>query len=138
MRLNERGAALVETAFLLPFLIILVLGMVDLGRAIVAHVEIRDAAQEGAMFASFDPDDHTDTRARVVGATDSPAIVPGNVAVTCNLGAGPGGEDFVTVTVTHDVTLITPIVGQWFGGTITVRGEETGTVFTGLTCDPTP
>ncbi|MDH3307350.1 MAG: pilus assembly protein [Acidimicrobiia bacterium] len=135
---NDRGAALVETALVLPFLVLLILGMVDLGRAIVTHVEIQDAAQEGAMFASFRPDNHSATIQRIQEVTDDPVIDPTQVTIVCAPGAGPGGEELVTVTVRHDLALITPIVGSWFGGTITLVGEETGTVFPAAVCDPTP
>lgn len=135
---NDRGAALVETALVLPFIIILILGMVDLGRAIVTHVEIRDAAQEGAIFASFQPDNHNATIQRILEVTDDPVIDPAKITIVCTPGAGPGGEELVKVTVQHDLSLITPIVGNWFGGTITLVGEETGTVFPAMTCDPTP
>ncbi len=44
---NERGAAAVEFALVVPFLLLLVFGIVDFGRAYQAKVELDHAAREG-------------------------------------------------------------------------------------------
>jgi Flp pilus assembly protein TadG len=49
---NEKGQSLVELAMSLMFLLILVAGVVDLGRAFFTYIALRDAAQEGAAYAS--------------------------------------------------------------------------------------
>jgi len=48
---NERGQALVEFALLLPFLMLLVIGVVEMGRAWNVKQVITDAAREGARVA---------------------------------------------------------------------------------------
>lgn len=45
---DDAGQAMVEFAFVLPILLIVVLGIVDFGRAWNAHQVITDAAREGA------------------------------------------------------------------------------------------
>ncbi len=57
--LNERGQSLVEMAISLMFLLILVAGVVDLGRAFFTYIALRDAAQEGAAYASIARDNKT-------------------------------------------------------------------------------
>jgi len=49
---KESGQSLVEFAMSIMFLIILVAGVVDLGRAFFVYIALRDAAQEGAAYAS--------------------------------------------------------------------------------------
>lgn len=49
---KEQGQSLVELAMSLVVLLILVAGLVDLGRAFFTYVALRDAAQEGASYAS--------------------------------------------------------------------------------------
>jgi len=49
----ERGQSLVEIALSITFLTMLVAGVVDLGRAFFTYIALRDAAQEGAAFASI-------------------------------------------------------------------------------------
>jgi Flp pilus assembly protein TadG len=50
---SESGQSLVEMAFSITFLIMLVAGVVDLGRAFFTYIALRDAAQEGAAYASI-------------------------------------------------------------------------------------
>jgi Flp pilus assembly protein TadG len=58
---NEKGQSLVELAMSLMFLLILVAGVVDLGRAFFTYIALRDAAQEGAAYASIARDDKNDS-----------------------------------------------------------------------------
>ena len=48
---REGGAALVEFAMLLPFLLILVLGIVEFGFLLGQFNEVRHGAHEGARLA---------------------------------------------------------------------------------------
>lgn len=50
-RLWERGQGLVEFALVFPVFILLLLGLLDLGRAVYAYNTIGDAAREGARVA---------------------------------------------------------------------------------------
>lgn len=52
---SEKGQSLVEFALVLVFLLTLLAGIYDLGRAFFAYIIIRDAAQEGAVFGSVAP-----------------------------------------------------------------------------------
>jgi Flp pilus assembly protein TadG len=49
------GQSLVELALSLMIMLLLVAGAVDFGMAFFSYVALRDAAQEGALFGSFDP-----------------------------------------------------------------------------------
>ena len=49
---SERGQGLVELALVLPLLILLLAGTVDLGRAFFSYIVITNAAQEGARAGS--------------------------------------------------------------------------------------
>jgi Flp pilus assembly protein TadG len=50
---KERGQSLVEFTMSITFLVLLVAGVVDLGRAFFTYIALRDAAQEGAAYASI-------------------------------------------------------------------------------------
>jgi Flp pilus assembly protein TadG len=52
LALDRRGATAVETAFILPLLILLSLGAVELGRVVWAQASINHAVKETARFAS--------------------------------------------------------------------------------------
>jgi hypothetical protein len=54
---HEKGQSLVEFAFSLVILLILISGIVDLGRAFFTYMALHDAAQEGAIYGSLNPED---------------------------------------------------------------------------------
>jgi hypothetical protein len=49
---REDGTAILETAFLASFLILLLLGAVDFGRAYYVAIEVSSAAHEAALYGS--------------------------------------------------------------------------------------
>ena len=142
--MNERGASAVEMALLMPILLLMVLGLVDFGRAVLAHMAIEEAAQEGAMFAAYHGTDAGDTSADIVNAvrmsTSSVTIAAGDVAVVCS--AKAGGDQLaafptVTVTISTSIAPITPLVSSWLPGGIPLAAEASGNVFTQV-CLATP
>lgn len=52
---RERGQSLVELAISLTVMLLLLSGAVTFGMALFSYVAMRDAAQEGALFGSFNP-----------------------------------------------------------------------------------
>ena len=55
--INARGQNLVEFALVLPFLMLVVFGVLDLGRAFWASVTVANLAREGARYATVHPGD---------------------------------------------------------------------------------
>jgi hypothetical protein len=51
----ESGQSLVELAFTVLVLLIMVAGIVDLGRLSFYYIAMRDAAQEGVVYGSINP-----------------------------------------------------------------------------------
>lgn len=51
---NTKGQALVEFAFILPLFLLLVFGLIDLGRFVLADSILSQAAREGARLASVE------------------------------------------------------------------------------------
>lgn len=52
---REKGQSMVELAFILMFLLILLSGIIDIGRMMYEYLSMRDAAQEGAGYAAVYP-----------------------------------------------------------------------------------
>jgi Flp pilus assembly protein TadG len=48
---GERGQSLVEFALILPVLMLLLLGVLDMGRAVADNIALNNAAQEGARYS---------------------------------------------------------------------------------------
>jgi Flp pilus assembly protein TadG len=57
--LHEKGSALVEMALILPLLLLLFMGAVDLGRAFYYSNTVARAAEAGALYGSQNPTDTT-------------------------------------------------------------------------------
>ncbi len=54
---NEAGVSLIETALLLPVLLLMMVGAVDFGRAYYAAIEVQSAAEAGALYGVQYPSD---------------------------------------------------------------------------------
>ena len=129
---SDRGAAAVEFALLLPLLLLIVFGIVDLGRAINAQITLTQAAREGARVLALpggqvlEPDgqlayqDRADAAA--IGLSPPPTVTDGpDSKGFTGCPAGQVGDDAV-VQVTYNFTFITPI-GSLFGPTKTLTAE---------------
>lgn len=62
---SEKGQSMVELALTITILMILLAGVVDLGRAFFTYMAMRDAAQEGAAYGSINPFDDAGIKSRV-------------------------------------------------------------------------
>jgi hypothetical protein len=69
---HEKGQSLVEFAFSLVILLILISGIVDLGRAFFTYMALHDAAQEGAIYGSLNPEDTSGIIQRVRQTSQQP------------------------------------------------------------------
>ena len=116
-RRNEQGAALVEFAIALPLLVLLVLGIIDIGRLLYTQISLHEAVQEGTLYASTHPDDPLSSRNRVIESVDNPSIALNDVTVDCPF------TDTVRVRISHDIDLLTPVLG---GGVVTLDAESIG------------
>ena len=107
---EERGQALVELAIVLLLLVVILAGMVDLGRALNAYIVITNAAREGARAGSLHvsgADLVPAVQARVIAEAAASGVDlsdPGRSGIEVGP-VGPAGTP-VTVTVTHQVPLI--------------------------------
>lgn len=54
-RFRRGGAAAVEMAFVLPFMVLLALGCVDFGRFAYTYIAVQNAARAGAAYAIMTP-----------------------------------------------------------------------------------
>ncbi len=114
---DDRGAAVVEFALVLPVLIILLLGMVEFARVFNVQISLSNAAREGARTMAIE-NDATIARDSAVAAAPSvnPAVSAGQITVA----PSPCAEgDTVTVTIDYSVDLLT----GFFGATIPLTGK---------------
>lgn len=71
-RMKERGQSLVELAISLTVLLYLLSGAAEFGVVFFKYIQLRDAAQEGALYASLYPQDSAGIVARVRNSSNTP------------------------------------------------------------------
>jgi Flp pilus assembly protein TadG len=72
---SESGSSLVEFGLMLPFLALLLLGVIDFGRAYYLSIVVAGAAHTGALYGAQNPRDTTGMQNAATGdAPDVPGI----------------------------------------------------------------
>lgn len=80
---KERGAVAVEMAIVLPLLLLILLGIIEFGRALNVQVSLTQAAREGARYAAIHHGEQGfDVRAATLAA--APSLSGLSVTVTDN------------------------------------------------------
>ena len=126
------GQDLVEYALLLPLMLIMIMGIFDLGRITFTYSTIVNISREGARYGVVN---QCATNADVKAAVKdkSLGIDPNDLIFTISwvpancLCPDPPGSGTVTVSVSSDFTPITPFIAGILGGgsTITLNGTTT-------------
>jgi len=101
------GQSLVEFAIVLPLLVLILIGIFDLGRAFYSLITITNAAREGARYATFYPNNITGIQNIAVGEASGSGIniIGTNVTRTCPTGSCTSGNP-VLVTVQYQYNFI--------------------------------
>lgn len=149
-RPEHRGQSLVELAITLPVVLLIVVGTVDLGRAYFMTINMENAVKEGAFYGARNPQCDSDATA---GCSDPKTVqwrveqeldgvgtssftvkcfVPGTTGFT---GAGKAladceDGDLYYVALTAPFGLITPIMSNLIGGSITLSSDAIAVVLT--------
>jgi Flp pilus assembly protein TadG len=90
---SERGQSLVELAISITILIFLLAGAVEFGMAFFQFVQLRDAAQEGALYGSMNPNQVSTIETRIRGASNSPIdLSGGDVTITISIDGVPSTD----------------------------------------------
>ncbi len=115
---GQRGQELVEYALAFPLFLLLVMSIVDLGRATYYYSSLHYLAREGARYAIVYPADlggtETAVRSRAVG------LDPTILTVSTDFPT----DDSVQVTVTYEFAAITPVVGALLGSNVLSIGSR--------------
>lgn len=131
---SELGAALVEFAIVLPLLILLVFGIIDLGRVSTMQINLNEAVQEGSIYGAINPAfaDHGTIIQRVTQNITNPPLTTDDVFVECLSPPEvvPEAGRTLTVTATIDVDFWTPVIP----GSITLTSTVTTDVLVSADC----
>jgi Flp pilus assembly protein TadG len=125
-RHDQAGQSLIEFTLMMVFMIVLLMGVLDLGRAYFTYLALKDAAAEGAYFGSaypqcIDADGVAGDSPACAGDNNIPHRVThsavqgglvdwGSATITTTVPSIVAGQ-VLTVSVSYKYKLITPFVG---------------------------
>lgn len=146
LKKKEKGQSLVELAISLPIILLILLGSVDFGMALFSYAILRDAAQEGALYGSFNPTNEAEieNRARNIlpreeesGIFSSPVELRNTELVLVDIiatggacqGITGGAANSIEVRVIYDYPILMPFTGTVIGSdTIRLTGSATNVI----------
>ena len=116
-RNRSRGQALVEFSLVFPLMLLLLFGLIDLGRLVYTNNALSEAAREGARYGSVQARSATDIAgieaytvgqvAGIGGVTSAATCIrPGTVVMAC------APNDTLEVEARVTVEMITPVIAQ--------------------------
>lgn len=144
-RSSEKGQSLAELAVSLPVILLILLGTFDFGMALFSYSILRDAAQEGALYASFNPGNKNEieNRARNIlprqddEVFSSPVDLRDKEQVTVEInvkgktcqGVTRGVANYVEVRVSYNYPILMPFTGGIIGSdTIKLTGSASNVI----------
>jgi Flp pilus assembly protein TadG len=114
---SERGAVAVEFALVLPVLLLLVMGIMEFGRAYNAQLSLTHAAREGVRVMAISNDQAAArTAAKNAAVSLNPALADSNISfspTSCSAG------NQMTLTISYSLSSMTGIAGPF---TMTGKG----------------
>src|SRR5215211_656311 len=120
---DDKGVALVEFALVLPLLLLLVIGMMDFGKAINYWIDESHLAAEGARFAAVDknPGPEATLQLSLQQQADTAELRDANVCIAFPNGAVVGEP--VEVTVRYSYSWLPFIAGELGLDDISIVGK---------------
>jgi Flp pilus assembly protein TadG len=104
---RERGQAVVELALTIPFIVVLLLAIIQLGLVVRDEILTVHASREAARAGAVDPDPNAPRRA----AVRSSGLDPHRMSVSSSQRGAPGST--LSVTVRYSSPTEVPLVGAF-------------------------
>jgi len=128
------GQAVAEFALAIPIFLLLLFGLIDIGRLVYVNNAISQAAREGARYGAVQGRSATAVARTDVGAhtlSIMAAVPQPTVSVACErnglIVTACRSTDFLLVSVSSPVSMFTPLIGQLVG-TVNVSSTARVTV----------
>lgn len=125
-----KGQAMAEFAMVAPVFFLLLFGVLDYGRAFFVQMNLQQAVQDAGRFASTgdhlpNPSNPSQNLSRIQSiiatvqneAVSVPGVDPENLQISSVLGGNNnagGPNDTVTISLTTNLPLMTPMIGLFF------------------------
>ena len=132
-RTRERGSALVEAAISIPLLLVLMVGIFEVGRAYQTWQVLTNAAREGARMSITPSSTPSNTTALIRQymadgqlSNSSTAVINVNKSGSIDVNGTPVSASLVTVDYPFSFIMLQPVVrlvvpGSTVGGPLTMR-----------------
>jgi Flp pilus assembly protein TadG len=123
MMKDERGQSMVEMALILPILLLLLVGISDIGRMVFSYAHLQMAAQETVRLGGLDKNDQdiTNFADQYVKLGDPTKL---KVKITPN-DINRHSGDYVTVQLDYPFTFNTPFISLLFPSPINIETQST-------------
>ncbi len=118
-RSGENGQAMVELALVLPLLVLVLMGVLDLGRGIYVYNVVSSAAREGARYGIIHPTNSDGIKNAAINTAVGVNLDPNQIQITLNCSPCKKG-DLITVSVSNTFNPITLLFSP-----ITMMGKST-------------
>jgi Flp pilus assembly protein TadG len=127
---RERGQSFVELAISLVILLLLVGGVVDLGRGFFSFMALRDSVQEGALYGSINPTLTQEIKNHVLDSSNMIPDMIGSDDITVTVIGTACTGNGIQVTATYsDFPITMPFMGAVLGSqTIPISATITDTI----------
>ncbi len=136
-RLKEKGQSLVELAAVLVLLLIIVGGIVDVGSMFFNYIALQDTAQEGAIYAAYNPVDTAGIATRILKSASYPIDASqisdiqvscgGSPCLTTSTNSCQGQKITVHIAFTYKVIMpyISVLIGRSY---VVLTANQTSTI----------
>ncbi|UJF32838.1 TadE/TadG family type IV pilus assembly protein [Paenibacillus hexagrammi] len=107
---NEKGQSLTEFALLVPLLLLIVCGMLDVGRVVFTYLQMNLVAQEAVRLGGLGKGD-----ADITAFSRANAQVDNRNALQVTISPAQSTRksgDYVKVTLQYSLPYITPLIGS--------------------------
>ena len=130
-RTRERGSAMVETAITIPLLLVLMVGIFEVGRAYETWQVLTNAAREGARMAVMPTNDPATTtglireymsNGQLINSATASVVIDEGASI--NVNGTPVSASLVTVDYPFEFIMLQPVAR------LVVNGSNTGEAIT--------
>jgi len=120
---NENGQAILETALILPILLLLLCGIIDFGRILYASTHLNMVTQEAVRLAGFGKTDSEIAQFvnENVELNDKDTITVNVTPVYAERKSG----DYATLNISYGVKYVTPIISSFLPSPFVVNTQST-------------
>ncbi len=132
---SEKGQSLVELAVGLLLIVLILAGIIDIGRILFYYITMRDAAQEGAVYGAVYPTHCAQIVERSLNAmgdrnnVDVFIMIDGIGCGSASTAQACSGKEIKVTVIKPDFPLTMPLIGAVVGSqTIYLKAEISGTI----------